>query len=178
MPIITIIVIVIAIINYLRIKSYTNTLGYDEALIKCGALVNNKKEIWRIFTAGFVHMSPSHLIMNVYSLYSLGNTLERFLGPLKYSILLFGSMILGNIFSYCFSKDTYTISGGLSSGIYGLLFFYLKFIYSYVGIRMLLDTSLLINVMINLSLNFLPGVGWKAHLGGAIFGVLFAVLLF
>lgn len=178
-PIITIIVIIISIINYLRINSYSKTIGYDEALIKCGALVNNKKEIWRLFTACFVHMSPSHLIMNVYSLYALGNSLERFLGPIYYAILLFGSMILGNIFSYCFSKDTYTISGGLSGGIYGLMFFYLKLIYSYYGLTYILrNISLLTSIIITISMNFMPGIGWKAHLGGAIFGVVMAVIMF
>lgn len=176
---ITFIVIIISIINYFRIRSYTNTSGYDEALIKCGALVNNKNEIWRLLTAGFVHMSPSHLIMNIYCMYSLGTSLEEYLGPIYFSILLFGSMILGNIFSYCFSKDTYTISGGLSGGIYGLMLFYLKIIYSYYGLAAILtDYSLMVSIIINLSFNFMPGVGWKAHLGGALFGVLFAVILF
>lgn len=178
MPYITFIVIIISVINYLRINSYSKSIGYDEALIKCGALVSTSKEYWRIFTAGFVHMSPQHLIMNVYSLYALGSSLESFLGSSYYAILLFGSMILGNVFSYCFSKDTFVVSGGLSSGIYGLMFFYLKLIYSFYGpMAILTNTSLLISIIINISMNFMPGIGWKAHLGGALFGVLFAVVV-
>lgn len=177
-PYITIIVLLVSILNYLRINSYTKTIGYDEALIKCGALVSTSKELWRVFTASFVHMSLQHLLMNIYCLASLGVMLENFLGHVYYTILLFGSMILGNVFSYYFSKDTYTISGGLSSGLYGLMLFELKLIYSYYGIASILsDTSLLITIVINLTMNFMPGIGWKAHLGGAIFGVLFATLL-
>lgn len=104
--------------------------------------------------------------------------MEMMLGPVRYSILLFGSIITGNIFAYLMG-DEYSISGGMSSGIYGLLAVEVTLIFATYGIEGITGSpSLLTALLLNLGMNFMPGVGWKSHLGGACFGVLFASYLF
>ncbi len=177
---VTIIVLIICILNYIRTIKLEKDYGHIDALIRSGALVKplyNKKQLWRLLTAGFVHMSISHLLMNLWCLYSIGTYLESLLGSFLYAILLLGSIICGNLFELYLGNEE-TVSGGLSGGIYGLLIFELKLIYISGGIYAILSSpGLLTTIIINISMNFMPGIGYKAHLGGAIFGVLFATIL-
>ena len=49
----------------------------------------------------------------------------------------------------------------------------------YYGIRGITGNSgLLTSILVNIAMNFMPGIGWKAHLGGAFFGTIFATILF
>lgn len=182
MPFVTYLTMLAALLNFLYIKYLEKRENSESALIHAGALstpyIGGWKQCYRFFTAGLVHMSLYHLIMNLYCLYSIGTTIEYIFGHLGFAILLFGSIILGNIFAVLLEKG-YVISGGLSSGIYGLLAVELILIYLIYGIEGITqNTSLLITILINVSLNFMPGVGWKAHLGGATFGILFMTIIY
>ncbi len=182
MPFVTYLTMLAAILNYLYIKHLEKRENSESALIDAGALhtpyLGGIKQCYRFFTAGLVHFSFYHLIMNLYCLYSLGTTIEYIFGHLAFAILLFGSIILGNIFTVLLEKG-YVISGGLSSGIYGLLAVELILVYLIYGIEGITqNTSLLITILLNVSLNFMPGVGWKAHLGGATFGILFMTVIY
>ena len=182
MSLVTYITILLAILNYIRLNDLKKKESPDLALIDAGALqtpyYGGLKQSYRFLTAGFVHMSFYHLFMNLYCMYYLGTSLEYILGHISYAILLVGSIILGNVFQALIGND-YTISGGLSSGIYGLLATELIFIYLLYGIGGIThNTSLLITIILNVSLNFMPGVSWKAHLGGATFGALFMAVIY
>ena len=108
----------------------------------------------------------------------MGTSMELMLGKVYYSILLFGSMITGNVFNYLMG-DEHSISGGMSSALYGLIAVELTLIYLNYGLEGIFGNySILTAVIINLGMNFLPGVGWKSHLGGACFGVLFVAYLY
>ena len=124
MPLVTYITILLAILNYIRLNDLKKKESTDLALIDAGALqtpyYGGLKQSYRFLTAGFVHMSFYHLFMNLYCMYYLGTSLEYILGHIPYALLLVGSIILGNVFQALIGND-YTISGGLSSGIYGLL---------------------------------------------------------
>ena len=152
----------------------------DIALQKCGALIKplyTKKELYRLLTAGFVHMNIGHLLMNLYCMYNLGCYIEMLLGHGMFLVLILGSIIVGNICALFIGNDI-SISAGLSGGIYGLLAFEIKFILMIGGISAIIgNRSLMVTILINLSFNFMPGVGWKAHLGGFIFGMLFSSFL-
>ena len=180
--IITLVVIILCIANYVRLVQKQKSETYDIALVECGALqkpsYNIQKEFYRFLTAGFVHFSIAHLLINMYCLWSMGSSMEMMLGPVRYCILLFGSIITGNIFAYLMG-DEYSISGGMSSGIYGLLAVEATLIFATYGIEGITgNPSLLTALLLNLGMNFMPGVGWKSHLGGACFGVLFVSYLF
>ena len=137
-----------------------------------------KKELYRLLTSGFVHMSVGHLLMNLYCMYNLGCYIEMLLGHGMFLVLILGSIIVGNACALFIGRDV-SISGGLSGGIYGLLAFELKLILMLGGISAVLgNRSLMITILFNLSFNLMPGVGWKAHLGGFIFGMLFVTIFF
>lgn len=180
MPYVTYVVIIVCVINYIREYQLEQNEPYDIALQKCGALIkpiSSYKELYRLITAGFVHMGIPHLLMNLYCMYYLGSAMENYLGHLLFVILFFGSIILGNLCTLFLGNEC-SISGGLSSGLYGLMAFELKIIYMFGGLSAILSSpSFMITIIINIGFNFMSGVGYKAHLGGAIFGLLFAVII-
>lgn len=126
---------------------------------------------WRLLTVGFTHIRPWHIAMNMLALYNLGS-LEKIFGHLWFAIILLGSVIGGSLLEYVLSKTRYSV--GLSGGLYGLMFslFLLMIRFrSTAGLRSIATTLIL-----NLAINFMPGIAWQAHLGGAVAGMLLTQL--
>lgn len=176
---ITFIIISICVLNYIRKYQLEQNEYIDLALQDTGALLKpfTKQEWYRLLTSGFTHVNIQHLIINLYCMYSLGIFLESFTGHIAFIILMLGSIIVGNLFTLLIDPNEVSISCGLSGGLYGLMAFYIfliVYIYGFYGI--IYNKSLLLTIGLNLFMNFMPGVGWKAHLGGTIFGVVFAIL--
>lgn len=127
-------------------------------------------QYYRLLTGGFLHGSTWHILMNMYSLYNLGTWMESMLGSVRFSIVLFGGVIIGNLFCYMMNVRS---SIGLSGGLYALMFFYFALLLSYSNVSVV---SLVRNNIANIMINFLPGVAWQAHLGGAAFGLITSFL--
>ncbi|MBU6144763.1 MAG: rhomboid family intramembrane serine protease [Acidobacteria bacterium] len=128
--------------------------------------------IWRAFTSGFVHSpySWTHILFNMYTLYVLGTLLEPMLGKLKFILLYCICLLAGSFTFYIFGEFTASVVGA-SGAIFGLMGAYLIYLRS-----LRLDTSqMVIILLINIGISFLPGIAWQAHLGGFVFGVLVAL---
>lgn len=182
MPWITYLCIILCFANFLRELSLQSKEGWNEAAVECGAVyppfVTQAHQYWRFITAGFVHFSWWHLLMNMYVLWQLGPGLEMGLGKGLYMVLLFGSMILGNVLTCYMGEDNHAISAGMSTALYGLMAFeivYLAGMYGWTSV--LQNRSVLYTLIVNLLMNFLPSISWKGHLGGACFGIIFAAIL-
>ena len=181
-PIITYVTAAACVFNYIRMTQLMKQYSPNDSAVQCGAVfgpyIVENGQYWRLITGGFVHFSIFHLLMNVYVLVSLGGTMEAAFGHILFFILLYGSVLMGNAFSVYMYSD-YSISGGMSSGMYGLIAAQLAMILILYGPQAILSSgSLLTVILLNLLMNFLPGVAWKSHLGGACFGVLFITLLY
>ena len=136
----------------------------------CNTYMIQQGQYYRLLTGGFLHGGPWHIMMNLYSLYNLGPWMERMLGPAKFLLLLYGGVLAGNLFCYLFKVRS---SLGLSGGLYAVMFFYFMLLTSYTTVSW---ASILQNNIANIIINFMPGVAWQAHLGGALFGVLMSFL--
>ncbi|MCH3962594.1 MAG: rhomboid family intramembrane serine protease [Solobacterium sp.] len=133
-------------------------------------------EWWRFLTVGFVHASVWHLMINIMSLYSLGMALEEGLGRWKFLTILLCSVIGGSAFLFACQGNT--IAVGLSAGLYGLIAAYIILIYRMGGMRIpRIRNALMSTIVINLLINFMPGVSWIAHLGGAVTGAVLTGIL-
>lgn len=180
-PFITFIALGICIADYIYMNKLSKTTNVLDAAMQCGALyrpyVTERKQYWRLVSAGFVHFSILHLLCNCYVLFSLGSSMEAAFGHLLYALLLFGSIITGNIFSVYMSED-YAITGGMSGGMYGLIAAELTMYLAVYGIEAVMKNgSVLSMILLNLLMNFFPNVNRKAHLGGTCMGILFITLL-
>lgn len=137
--------------------------------VKCGCYDRERirqGQWWRMLTVGFTHIQPWHIAMNMLALYNL-RSLERFFGHIWFAAILFGSVIGGSILEYLISRIRYSV--GLSGGLYGLMFGYFLILLTYrsaSGLR-----SIAITLVMNLIINFMPGIAWQAHVGGAVTGM-------
>lgn len=161
---------------------FLHSLGMEndtEAAIIAGAYYKPfilAGEWWRLLTTGFVHVSIAHILMNSLSLWSLGNILEPYLGKKKYLIILLCSVIGGSLF--LFAAGDNTVAVGLSGGLYGLLACYTYLVVIRGGWQVPSVRSSLINTyIINLLINFVPGIAWQAHLGGFVTGLILSAVL-
>ena len=150
-----------------------------DAAVKYGALVPlrvKRREYWRLLTAGFLHIQIWHLLMKMQSMYNMSG-LEYVFGVPLYALILFGSVIGGNLLSVFFAEDEAQVSLGLSGGLYGLLgaYFVLLFKMGALGSTSV-QMSLLRMALVNLLINLMPNVSRMAHAGGFLTG--FALAMF
>ena len=133
----------------------------------------NDGQYYRLLTVALVHGGWVHLICNMLALFSIGTPIENFYRKNKYVFILLTSLIAGSLASYLFNPlNTYAVgASGMIFGLFGAL--------AVTGKRMganLKEASTLIAV--NLAIPFLiPGIDWKAHLGGLIGGSLAALAI-
>jgi membrane associated rhomboid family serine protease len=132
---------------------------------------------YRLFTVALMHDQtseiPYHLAFNMLALHSLGSQIEQFLGKTKFLTIFFISLLAGSLTSaYFLPFNGYSI--GVSGAVFGL-FGSILVIGKRYGIGM---QAVLITVGLNLAIGFtIPGIDWRAHVGGLVGGALVARVL-
>ena len=145
-------------------------LQFDLAMY--GVAIQNG-QYYRLLTVALVHGSWVHLICNMLAFFSIGTPLENFYGRNKYILLLFVSLLCGSLASFLFNP-LQTVAVGASGMIFGLFG-----AFAVVGKRMGGNfKEALTLIAVNMAIPLLiPGIDWKAHLGGLIGGCLTALVL-
>lgn len=130
-------------------------------------------ELYRLVTAGFLHLGPTHLALNMLALYFLGPPLERLLGWWRFSAL-YGLALLGGSTAVYVLDTRYVAVAGASGAVYGL------FAAALVMARRLgADLrSLAVVIIANFAFTFaISGVSKLGHIGGFVVGALAALAL-
>lgn len=147
--------------------------GFEEHFFLNRFLVLNNHEYWRLLTVALTHGGLMHLFFNMYALLVLGNTVESALGQNKFLIIFLVSQIGASLTSIYFSAFN-TVSVGASGAIFGL-FGAMAVISKRFGLE---TKQIYVIVGINFAIGFvLPGIDWRAHLGGLISGTLVTLFL-
>ena len=129
-------------------------------------------EPWRMITSAFIHNGIMHVMFNGYSLWVLGNLIERVVGPARFLLVFTVSVITGCLAVMVLSPESLTV--GASAGIFGL-FSALFLINRGFGSN---NVSLLAIIGLNLAIGFIvPGIAWEAHIGGLIGGLVTTLVL-
>jgi membrane associated rhomboid family serine protease len=129
-------------------------------------------EPWRLITSAFIHSGIMHVMFNGYSLWVLGNLIERVIGPARFLLVFTVSVISGCLAVMALSPESLTV--GASAGIFGL-FSALFLINRGFGGN---NVSLLAIIGLNLAIGFIvPGIAWEAHIGGLIGGLVTTLVL-
>jgi rhomboid protease GluP len=171
---VTYVLIGICVVVYLLQAS--NYIDITSALIKDNSLIM-QGQVWRLFTPMFLHGSILHLGFNMYALFYIGPTLERFYGRWRYLMLFILSGFAGNVMSFMFTQNP---SLGSSTAIFGLLgaegvlIYQNREVFGSIARRAL--SQVVIIAVINLIIGATPNSGidnW-GHIGGLIGGTLFA----
>jgi len=133
-------------------------------------------QVWRLFTPIFLHGSIFHIAFNMYALFYLGRTLERYYRHWRFLVLFFLGGFAGNVISFMFSAHP---SLGASTAIFGLLgaegvlLYQNREIFGNMARQALSQVIMIavINMIIGLST---PTIDIWGHIGGLIGGTLFA----
>ncbi|HEX2088060.1 MAG TPA: rhomboid family intramembrane serine protease [Solirubrobacteraceae bacterium] len=145
---------------------------YTEAAL-FGPLVD-QGEWWRIVSAGFLHGSPLHLVLNMVVLWFLGQSIEPLFGHLRFAAIYGASLVAGSFGALLLSPDSVTV--GASGAVYGLIGALLM-VYRDRGISITQSPIfglLVINVLFTF---FYPGISIGGHVGGFAGGALAALLV-
>ncbi|XP_073023806.1 RHOMBOID-like protein 10, chloroplastic isoform X1 [Primulina eburnea] len=117
-----------------------NVLAYlaqtvsEGKLLFWGAKINSlisEGQLWRLATSSFLHANIGHLMVNCYSLNSVGPTVEDICGPKRYLAIYITSAIASSATSYWFCKAP---AVGASGAIFGLVGSFALFILRHRGI--------------------------------------------
>jgi rhomboid protease GluP len=185
---INIIMFIIEVIYSANLSNLYGVTGFLEAITsikrevmvvlgaKINALINNG-QLYRLFTSVFLHWGIVHLSFNMYSLYVLGNLIEKLYGSKKYVFIYFFSGISGSLLSYLISTNS--ISAGASGAIFGLLGSAL--IYG-MSRRRNIGKAFMNNILQVIFINLILGITMSnidnmAHIGGLIGGMISTYLI-
>ncbi|HVM89188.1 MAG TPA: rhomboid family intramembrane serine protease [Puia sp.] len=143
------------------------------------------KDYKRIITGGFLHVSWLHLFFNMFSLYAFSGLVETTLGPVKFLIIYFSSLIGGGLLSLLVHRnDPDYASVGASGAICGVMFASIALFpgigISFFGLFSLpswLYGILFIAFSIYAIRSRKDNIGHEAHLGGALIGMAIAILM-
>lgn len=176
------VIIIIAITCFVSYKGFQDRGLFEKYKFNVGA-ISQRKEYVRLISSGFLHADWMHLFFNMLSLYFFQGIVFYFFGDIGFLLIYFGSMILGGLFSlFIYKAQPWYSAIGASGAVSGIIF---------AAIAM---------APRDISVNFLPGwlfgtlyfaysvymmikpkqwdnLGHAAHLGGAFFGLVYAVLV-
>lgn len=183
MNILLLVIIATSVISFI---AFNNAGIFEKYKFNVGA-IQNRKEYIRLLSAGFLHADLMHLLFNMLTLYFFGPIVIQGFGDIGFLLVYFGSILLGNIFSlFIYQKQPWYSAIGASGGVSGILF---------AGIAMIPDLNIYIffipigipgyifgllyfsySVYMMLNPRQHDNIGHAAHLGGAFFGLVYAVI--
>ena len=142
-------------------------------------------EPWRVISSVFLHIGIIHLLFNGFAVYYFGQITEQIIGKWQFLMLFLLSALGGNLLNLFITwQDVQAggsvgLSAGASGGIMGLGAFLLALAVLRAPTMFVLNTKSLFFVMaINLLMGFaLPGIDNAAHIGGALIGALFGMMV-
>lgn len=143
-----------------------------------------KKDYVRMLSSGFLHANWTHLIVNMIGLFSFGFALARELNVWQFIVLYFASLLMGNLLALFFNKGNYNYSAiGASGAVSGVVFASVLF-YPYGSVLLFFIIPMKTWIFGILFLLYSvygmskqnDNIGHEAHLGGAITGVILAIV--
>ncbi|MGV8176248.1 MAG: rhomboid family intramembrane serine protease [Candidatus Bilamarchaeaceae archaeon] len=171
-------IIVLAFMAQLTVPGFTQTFYFDPST----AL----SQPWTFVTSIFLHGGFIHLFFNGYALFLFGSILERVVPKKEYFIGFFGAGIFGSILYYLViimgvaAPVPALGASGAIFGIMGMLTVLLPDMVIYIWflpLRMREAAIFWIFLEFVGTFNMASGVASAAHLGGLVFGILYAKYL-
>jgi len=163
-------------------KGFDDFSFFEKYKFNIGAI--RRGERIRMISSGFLHADFSHLIFNMLTLYFFADVVIATIGFVKFLIIYFTSLLVGNLLSFFFHKDEYHYSAiGASGAVMGVLYAAIMF---YPNMKLYLFFALPIKAWVFGILYLfysiygmkkqLGNIGHDAHFGGAIAGYILTIL--
>ena len=145
-----------------------------------------QKDYLRLLSSGFLHVNWRHLIFNLISLYFFSGMLEVQLGILNYVIIYVCSLLGGNLLALFIHKNHGDYSAvGASGAVCGIIFASIALFpgldIGFVLIPLAIPSWIFGVLYVAYSIYGIKSakdnIGHEAHLGGALIGMLVAVVI-
>ena len=133
-------------------------------------------QLWRIFSATFVHIGLEHFLVNMLSLYFLGRQMEDIFGSKAFFFIYLLSGMMGNLFVLAFSPRS--ITAGASTALFGMFaaIIVLRYATRNPYIQQLGQSYLSLFVINLIGSVLIPNISLAGHLGGAVGGAILAII--
>ncbi|MEZ4396923.1 MAG: rhomboid family intramembrane serine protease [Candidatus Krumholzibacteriia bacterium] len=143
-------------------------------------------QLYRLFTAGFLHASLPHLLFNMFSFYSFARLIEQVYGPLPLALIYVAAILGGNLLALAMHRNQVYRALGASGGVCGVIFASIFLLpggsVTVFPIPMAIPSWLFaILFVVATGAGMRSGfgnIGHDAHLGGAIIGLLVTTALY
>jgi membrane associated rhomboid family serine protease len=154
--------------------------------------VNAKKEYYRFISSAFIHADHMHLLFNMISLYFFGVAVERVfksvfgsVGGVYFILMYLLAIVVADIPSYLKHKNNYSYSSlGASGAVSAVVFAFILFrpmadIYIFfIGLPGFIVGTAYIIYSYYQGKSSRDNINHDAHLYGALFGLLFCIVLY
>jgi membrane associated rhomboid family serine protease len=138
-----------------------------------GPLIELRDEYWRLITAGFLHASFWHILLNMVFIWFIGRSLEPAIGTARFVVAYGASLLCGSFGVLLLEPDA--VSVGASGAAFGLMGALIVEARSR-GID-LWATGLIQIALLNFAFTFIgSNISVGAHLGGFVGGVLVGLI--
>lgn len=163
-------------------KGFTNQQFYDGYKFEVDKILVNK-DYKRLITSSFLHINWMHLGFNMLSLWFFSGAVESYLGSLPFLVIYFVSMVFGDLFSLVVHRHHGDYSSvGASGAVCGIIFACIAlFPGMSIGLFFFPIPAWLYGIVfVAFSIYAIQSkknnVGHEAHLGGALMGMVTALL--
>jgi membrane associated rhomboid family serine protease len=155
-------------------------------------MVHHRNQYWRLISSGFIHADWMHLLLNLFVLFGFGQTVEMYYGyyfgeqSTYYFILLYlAGILIANTPSMAKHKNNhYYNSLGASGAVSAILFAAILFapwakvyLFGIIGVPGIILGPLYLMMEYRMSKKGGTGINHDAHFWGALFGIIFTLLL-
>lgn len=185
-----VLILVIAVTCLISFYAFRNESFRQQYLFRVSS-IENRKEYIRLLSSGFLHADEMHLFMNMFSLYMFAGTAINGamtsqgpvlgFGVVGFLIIYIGAIIIGNLFSlFIYRNQPYYSALGASGGVSGVIFAAVALAPNDVSINFIpgyLFGAIYFGYSVYMMLNpkQWDNLGHAAHLGGAFFGLIYAI---
>jgi membrane associated rhomboid family serine protease len=184
--------VIILITAGISIPAFQNQELFSK--LKFNAYIIREGNQWyRFFSYGFLHADWAHLLINMFVLYSFGEQVEFFMkyyfgdeGRLFYVLLYIGGIILSTVPSYEKHKNdawynAVGASGAVSAVVFSSIIFWpnakIMFLLLPIPMPAALFGVLYLVYSAYMAKRATDNIGHDAHFWGAVYGVVFTIVL-
>lgn len=180
---ITGIIIIIANVVF-SYKGFTNKQFFEGYKFEVDKIFINK-DYKRLITSSFLHVSWIHLIFNMITLFAFSGSVENHLGGMQFLVIYFASMLGGDLFCLLIHKNHGNYSSvGASGAVCGIIFASIALFpngdIGFFGIPISIPSWIYGVFYVLYSVYGIKSkkgnIGHEAHLGGALVGMIAAIL--
>lgn len=164
-------------------------LYIDRRALNAGMLIPHRvirENSWyEVLTAGFLHGSLGHLLVNMFVLFVFGMILEQNLGSFQYTALYLSGLLVSSLPSMMYHRNdpnyaTLGASGGVESVLFGFIFLFptdsIYFILLPIPIPAWLFGTAFLAYSVYESKRGSGKINHEAHIAGAVWGILYMLL--